>query len=159
MGYDGVRNAMLAQVPPMVTDGVPGNGFLVYHSYVGFGSATVYPGGYAAPPNNLHPCVGGPGTLSNQQVPYAGTYSQPDDYLVAPPAGYGSELDATLRQVFHFRRYVEIFGGHNYVPFPYPGAPQTDCYLIRVTITTQGNVGTMVRPTDYYQVVTVVGRH
>ena len=158
IGYQGLRTAILS-VPGVPPDGLPVNGFLVYDSYVGTTPLTLFPAIAALPPNAVNPCLGGPGDINQPN------FLKPAD-LAAPvtPGMPGSEIEETLK-FFNFRRRVEIFGG-NAPPFPWPPVyfkpfpgltSPMDCYLIRVTIDT--TIGTMVKPTDQYQAVTLIARH
>lgn len=97
------------------------------------------PGGYNSP-NQLNPVLGGPRVLAN-----ADEWWNPTD----------GATRQTLENVYRFQRRVEIFGGQSYAPFPNAGAmAPVNCYMVRVTISTEGS-GTMMRPQDQYQVVTL----
>lgn len=164
IGYQGMRNALTAALPTPpfpVLDGDPALGFLVHDSHVGDGSVTSFPLGKNAPPNSIHPCLGGPGDIGTLR------WSIPPDAIAPLAPGFvGSESDATLRRVHQFRRRVEIFGGNSAALPPPPNHFQPisgltrpmDCYLVRVTVMTR-NTGTMVKTPDQYQVVTVIARH
>ena len=191
LGYDGIRAAFVSVYGPAFPTKGAAPSYLLYESYSGGypGASTPYSGPFGnimcpyasgfAPSweNAIHPALGGPQNLScptyttplipsqNVTVPFVGVYSHAADY-VAPPTGVGSEFDATVRQVYAFRRHVEIFGGDfsNTPGFTaFPGWPSLDCYMIRVTIDTNQvgapPTGTMVKPQDAYQVVTYIARH
>ena len=159
IGYQGLHSALVSLVPPVPPDGLPVNGFLVYDSYVGTTPLTLFPAVASLPPNAVNPCLGGPGDINQPN------FLKPAD-LATPvtPGMPGSEVEETLK-FFNFRRRVEIFGGNAPPPpwppgffKPFPGLTRPmDCYLIRVTIDTTS--GTMVKPTDQYQAVTVIARH
>lgn len=165
IGYQGLRLALTNDVPPLTVplplDGVRANDFLVYDSWSGDGSQHLYPSGKNPPANGVNPCLGGPGDVAFKR------WFVPPDFVPPMPISAGaSATELTLRRAFHFRRRVEIFGGDHLVMPPPPNHFQPlpgmtrglDCYLIRVTIETRQS-GTMVRPADQYQVVTVLARH
>lgn len=102
-------------------------------------------------PAALNPVLGGP--LAPGDPGNAVNFGSPQDVVTRQ----------TLENIYRFRRRVEILGGADYNPFPgvtgFPGTAPfplqvVDCYLVRITISTD-LTGTMNQPGDMYQVVTI----